>query len=347
MIQPLRSLLALFDVFVDGLAPLVGRLAAGRRWIAVEDGDGFALHRAEAGATRCLGRLAPGVPADRALLAARSGRIELRLDPACILKRTLNLPAAGGAYVDAIIEHRLERLTPWRADKQVYGYLVRPEAGADGSLAVDFAAAASDTVEAARARLAAFGLSASAVGSAAEPLPSPLAIDLWRGRADVGRTRLRRIIAIALIALFATLVPAVLLSQYLLVAATSDSADLDARLAVKQSILRRAVGVGAGEGRDRQLIAAKTDAGSMALLVDHLAAIVPDDTYLRELSVEGERVRLTGRSANAPALIGLLEADPLLAGVAFAAPVTRADDGRQDFDITAVRETPPPTGGTP
>ena len=35
------------------------------------------------------------------------------------------------------------------------------------------------------------------------------------------------------------------------------------------------------------------------------------------------------------------------AGVASAAPVTRADDGRQDFDITAVRETPPPTGGTP
>jgi general secretion pathway protein L len=337
----LRPLVDLFDALVDGVEPLARRFAARRRWVAIEEEGGFVVHRLAGHRLERVGRVGAGsTGADPALRAVRGGRVELRLDPSRVLTRRLNLPAAGAEYLGAIIEHRLDRLTPWRPDKVAYGFALRPGVGADGTIAVDFAATSQEALDATLAMFAAAGLAISAVGSAADPADGPLGIDLMRGGADAGRQRLRRIVGWAIVVAFALLVPAAAASQYLLNSAVEESAGLDARLHVKQAVVRRALGAGEAGGRDRELIAAKTEAASVALLIDRLAGLLPDDTYLRELSIDSDTVRLAGRSADAPALIGLIEADPWFSGVRFAAPVMRADDGREDFDITARRDHP-------
>ncbi|WP_237154329.1 PilN domain-containing protein [Oryzibacter oryziterrae] len=337
---------SLLDAFVNGLAPLAGRFGARSRWVVSETAEGARLHAVNArGVTTDLGALteADGRPA-RALRKLRGGRIELRIDPQRILTRTLSLPAAGKAYLDPIIEHRLDRLTPWRPEKVVFGYAAASETAADGTLAVDFAATSRDVLNEALDRLAAVGLTPTAVGSGAEPIDAPLRIDLLRGSGDPTLKRLRRASVIGLVLAFALLLPAAI-GSYMLASQEADRvSELDQRLKVKRQVLSLAAGAGKAEGRDLELISAKTEPASVALLIDRLSALVPDDTYLGELSLEGDKLHLAGTSVNAPALIGLIEADPVLSDARFTAPVTRTDDGRDSFDLTVHWDKTAPTG---
>ena len=67
-----------------------------------------------------------------------------------------------------------------------------------------------------------------------------------------------------------------------------------------------------------------------------LTRILPDDTYLTEVTLQQRKVTLSGRSAAAARLIGALSAGEGLRNVAFAAPVTRLEAVRAElFTITA------------
>lgn len=326
----------LLDAFVEVVEPVFGRFVSKRRIVAREEEGGLAFYAVRRGRVETLVPAGAADDRDRKRLKrARGAAVELRLAPARILGRPLNLPAAGRDYLEPIIEHRLERLTPWRPDKVLFGYAASGgEAAADGTITVDFSATSADLVAPAVARLEALDLAPTALGSAAEPLESPLRIDLYRGRRDVGRRRLRRGVGLAIILAYALALPALGAVAYLGAGAEARLADLDKRLATKRAVLLAATGSGA-EGRDKDLIGEKTKETAVVVLIDRLSAAIPDDTYLRELSVEGEKVRVAGISGNAPALISLLDADPGLSGVRFAAPVTRTDDGRDSFDIVA------------
>ena len=77
------------------------------------------------------------------------------------------------------------------------------------------------------------------------------------------------------------------------------------------------------------MLEAKQPDRAMMVLVDRLAAAIPPDTFLRELAVTQQKVRLVGASANAPALVGKLEAAGLR-NVRFTAAITRGKDGRDN-----------------
>ncbi len=335
----------LVDAFVEVLEPVFGRFLSKNRIVAVETETGLTLHTVRRGRVDVIGEIDDARAAKR-LRRAKGGAVELRLRPGRILTRTLNLPAAGREYLEPIIEHRLERLTPWRPDKVLFGYAAEGEAAPDGTMSVAFEATSADVAAPSVARLEALDLAPTALGSASEPLERPLRIDLYRGQRDVARKRLRRGVLGMVVVLFALAVPAAAASVWLGMTADARLAELEKRLVTKRAVLRAASGTGEAEGRDRDLIAAKGRETSVTVLIDRLSSEIPDDTYLSELSVEGEKVRLVGFSGNAPALIGLLDADPGLSGVRFAAPVTRTEDGRDSFDIVATWDPRMPGAAT-
>lgn len=339
----------LLDAFVEAVEPLFGRLVSKDRLVAVEDGHGLSFFAVAKGRVTPIGDTAGPAARDlKRLRRARGDAVELRLQPSRILTRTLNLPAAGREFLEPIIEHRLERLVPWRPEKVLFGYVADGETAADGSMTVEFAATSEEIAAAAVARLEAFELVPTALGSAAEPIERPLRVDLYRGSRDVGRKRLRRTVAFGLAIVFGLLVPATAASFVVGGMADTRLAELEQRLATKRNVLRAATGAGAAEGRDRDLIRSKSADTAVVLLIDRLATVVPDDTYLRELTIEGAELHLVGLSASAPSLIGVLEAEPGLSDVRFAAPVTRTEDGRDSFDIVAAWDTRvvPNAGGT-
>jgi Tfp pilus assembly protein PilN len=69
-----------------------------------------------------------------------------------------------------------------------------------------------------------------------------------------------------------------------------------------------------------------------------LTDLLPTDTWLTTMSLDGKGVELTGQAAAASALIPLLENSPRLERVEFSSPVTRGRD-KEQFRIRAAWET--------
>jgi general secretion pathway protein L len=76
-----------------------------------------------------------------------------------------------------------------------------------------------------------------------------------------------------------------------------------------------------------------------AMVVEDLSRILPDNTYLTELRIEGNKLQLVGMTREAPALIALLEKSGRFARASFSGPTTRmASDLSERFHIEAIVE---------
>ena len=171
----------LLDAFVDILEPLFTRFASQARWIAVMEADGFSIYEVRKGhpTLRAHGNVDDGMA--EFVRPGRGSTIELRLPQDQVLHRTLRLPAAGRNFLERIVEHRLERLTPWNPEKMLYGFRIVGEEGSDGTITVAFAATSSDIVAEPVRRLQKLGLPPYGAWTAAEPIDAPLGLDLYRG----------------------------------------------------------------------------------------------------------------------------------------------------------------------
>ena len=98
--------------------------------------------------------------------------------------------------------------------------------------------------------------------------------------------------------------------------------EMQARIARHRAALVRSA---AGEaGSPLQLISRRKQASLYAvLLLDELAGRVPDNAYLTELRLEGDRLQIKGMTQDSSALIRELERAAHLAGLGFFAPTTR------------------------
>jgi Tfp pilus assembly protein PilN len=93
--------------------------------------------------------------------------------------------------------------------------------------------------------------------------------------------------------------------------------------------------------RKRKLLGSITEIEASALrplpVMRELTDLLPSDTWLTTLSLDGKGVELTGQAAAASALIPLLENSPRLERVEFSSPVTRGRD-KEQFRIRATWE---------
>jgi len=72
------------------------------------------------------------------------------------------------------------------------------------------------------------------------------------------------------------------------------------------------------------------------IVLETLSRVLPDNTYLTELHVEGNKIQLNGVSHDAPALIGLIEQSGLFTRATFFAPTTHLSDSSERFHIEAL-----------
>ncbi len=71
-------------------------------------------------------------------------------------------------------------------------------------------------------------------------------------------------------------------------------------------------------------------------MLEILSQILPDHTYVTELRLEGDKLRLSGITRDAPSLIRLIEQSRHFARATFFAPTTRAPSDPGDrFNIEA------------
>lgn len=333
---PIASYLSAFVDVADGL---VARISGERRWIAVEREDGtFAILDRRRGKARPFGTSQSITERQRAMLAKSSGRpVELRLLADRLIVATVKVPVGALGYVDKIIEHRIERLTPWRLDQLVYGYDISSRPGVDGQHEASLTATSKDIAADAVKRMEPTGLTPTILGSAAEPVDTATRIDLFRGRANTGRQTRRRIIARGAIVLLFAAILAFGASVWWSAAANRDLTEADQSLSALRNRLSVAAKVGTND-QQALLLREKSPETAVFVLINRLAAEIPADTYLSSLEIQPLQVHLSGNSGNASGLFDILETRLGFTDPAFEAPVTRLAGGRDQFSIVATRK---------
>lgn len=331
----------LLAAFADTIEPATTHLLRRRRWIAMQSQPGdIDFYRADASGATPVGNSLTVDERVRRQMSLNGAELELRLPTDLITSTTIKVPAGGLDYLEQIIENRLDRLTPWKPDKVFYGYVVSQKPGADGQFDVSFIATPKDVVAKSIGQLAVLGLTPSRMGSAAESASRPLTIDLFRGRNDTSRLAQRRVVGIA--AATALLLSGLVYGASVFAQFESEQqlAELDSTLAQLREKMFTGEGNSAERRRDVKLIQGKKVGDTRLALIDHLAAALPDNTFLDEMDIQPGSVRIAGTSTEASSLIAILQSKVGLSDARFSAPVTREADGRDRFDITGTLPGP-------
>jgi general secretion pathway protein L len=271
--------------------------------------------------------------------ALRGGSVELALRSERFLFRPLDLPARAAEFLDGVVRGQIDRLTPWDADHAAFGWSKPADAGA-GRIIVTIAATAKAVVAPYLQAFAGLGIRSITVSTRsselAAGLPITIAEENLTGVLDV--RRVRRI-------LFATLAVGLLIATGAAAAVTIMSGSLEARQdeLARRVAERRSASLAArnvegdpATAAERALARRKYETPSSVIVLEVLSQILPDHTYVTELRIEADKLRVVGITQDAPALIRLIEQSQHFARATFFAPTTRAPSDMGDrFNIEA------------
>ncbi|MDI4666029.1 PilN domain-containing protein [Xanthobacter autotrophicus] len=333
----LTRLLDGFSAFIDlaagCIADLAGRLARGAPVRIVEDKAGFfVLEQAEAAPPFRLDGAGPLPPEVSAALAGREA--ELALDPARFLFRPLELPRGAAAFLDGIVRSQIDRLTPWSAAGAAYGF-TPPQEAPDDRLTLTVAATARARIAPLVDGLKAAGAGAIVVTTRMGDAGAPIRVLDHAAGAAPAASGVRRILLAVLGGAAAAAMTALVVSGIVGSSLDAELDDITQRIADQ----RRAM-IAARDGQGGGLVAGlerrKREVPAAVLVLEALSQVLPDDTYVTELQMEGDKVEVAGISREAAALIRLLEQSRQFAEATFVAPTTRQPgEAGERFHIAA------------
>jgi general secretion pathway protein L len=262
-------------------------------------------------------------------------RVELVLRSEKFLLRPLELPARATEFIDGIVRAQIDRLTPWSAAEAVFG--CTPPAGAgNGKVTTTIAAAPRAAAEPYVAALSALNASSIAIFAAGPDVGAP-PIKVFERQAR-GRLERSRVSGGLRLALAGTTLLAVLAllgetvcGQYF----DNRRAELEGELTARRLALRLD-----RDGVDHSPIAGlahrKNQTQASVVVLEELSRILPDNTYVTELRIDGNTVQIVGLTDDAPSLIRLMEQSAHFTRATFFAPTTHAPSERGDrFHVEA------------
>ena len=268
---------------------------------------------------------------DRTLLLRLAGRR--------VLVRELILPAAAEENLNQVLRYEMDRYTPFKADDVYHGFRVLGREGTQG-LRVCLVVVPREFLDFWLHQLMAWGVYPDRVE--ADQVPGvDLSPSSHRAALRSRWPGLRAILAGAVLVL---LLVSLLLPLWTLREVTLQ---LHREVAEVQHLANRAQVLREERdqllGQSRVLIEKKNTRYPAVTVLNEMAALLPDDTWVRSLQLNDGRLVIQGYSAAASLLIGRIEASPVFDSVGFVAPVTREGATHQDvFQIgMAVREVEP------
>jgi general secretion pathway protein L len=330
------------DTTANAIVSLLSSVRTGKTVQVIEEDTGSFVIQSDRAAPSGLpfervqiidGKLAGAHP-DSIIAMLNGSWAELKLRPARVLFRPLELPQRATEFLAGVVRAQIDRLTPWTANDAAFGWSVPTEAGGD-RVAITVAATARAVVQPIVDALVAAGAEAVAV-TAAPPDAAPITVLEHRrsGTLDVARVR-RALVAILIVT---GLLAGVSLSVAGLAGMklASEQEDLTRRIAERRMAIRLGREGGPVATPLRALERRKYQSASSVIVLEALSQILPDHTYVTELRIEGDKLRVIGITRDAPSLIRLMEQSPNFTRATFFAPTTRApSDPGERFHIEA------------
>jgi general secretion pathway protein L len=323
-----------------GLSSLTKAIRRPRRFELQNEAQSFLLRATNESGAQAIIRFPDrpdnSLPTD-ILQQTRGSIIEIIVPTAAILERRLDLPSESRPYVETVVQHRIEALFPWRSADVVHTTLIQDRD--DGRLdvtvrattrsAIAPALAAATACGAGEVVIAGKGLTERSAGAATIPVAV--------GPAGRCRTSPSHMIArYAIIALVLLAVGVLGSTTYVRWSLEADIAQLDEAIADRRAVLKRASD--ARTRADGSSLEAKKQKSVIAVTtLEALSSVLPDDTYLTDLTLDAGHLRITGLSARATELVPLLEGSGNFRNASFYAPMTRISGRSTDrFSIEAI-----------
>jgi general secretion pathway protein L len=335
---------------VEGLmqasAAVEDRLRPRRRFLLVRTTDGYALQSPD-GQTVIAGLPLTGalgeIPAEAAA-AVRDSDVDIVLPAEELLVRTLDpLPVQSKPYIDGIVRHQLERLTPWRASDVLYSYQTTPAGADDSRLIVTMAATARALHQRRLEHLAILQPRNLRLVYRAALEGKDVAIDVTGNKGSVQREQhMRRVIGWSAAALGTVSVLTIVLltlawqrTESTLDTVEREVADLRAKLTATGPVVSR------GDRDVESVFDRRLKTPFTVLALNALSESLPDDTWLTEFRIVEGHVRMSGVSRSVSRLVPLLEASPAFAEATFFAPTTRLPNSQGDRFHLDAKLVPP------
>jgi general secretion pathway protein L len=263
-------------------------------------------------------------------------QIELVLLPSRFLFRPLELPKRAAEYLEGIVRSQIDRLTPWAANEAVYSW-TPPVDAANERIHLMIAATARAMVAPYLQAIATLGSSSIAVTTVSLNSDSnAVPIKIYEQRisaVDTARIRSILVAVFLLSGLSATIsigVSAVIADNL-----GSEQQELLRKISARRAAMRSVSDLSGGSAL-QALERRKQTTPSSVIVLEALSTLLPDDTYVTEFRVDGEKLQIVGITSDAPSLIRLIERSPHFKRATFFAPTTRSPGETRDrFHIEA------------
>jgi len=276
-------------------------------------------------------------------LAMKGSRVELMLRPERFIFKTMELPSRAAEFLSGVVRSQIDRLTPWSADQAAFGVSAPADIGA-GRIAVTVAATAKEMIDPyvqtfTRLGACAVKISTRPTDGATDAPAITVVEENVGGILDV---RHARRIALAALASLLLIAAAANIGSAMAVHALQVHQD---ELAGQIARIRAAALASRNAPHDPKIVAEqalvqrKNQTPSAVIALEILSRILPDNTYLTELRIDSDKVRLTGITRDAPDLIQLIEQTHHFTQATFFAPITHSPSEPGDrFSIEARME---------
>lgn len=284
------------------------------------------------------GRVAGPLP-EPLLKAIRGSRIELILRPAQFLFRPIEFPKQAAEFLDGIVRSQIDRLTPWKADDAAFGW-TQPVDLPNDRISITIAATARSRVEPyvqalAELRSRSVDILTPAPDAGVAATPIKVFQRVARNAVEVGR--IRRVMTVLL--LIVALLGAASITFVAVTGGTlqAQQDELARQISQHRSLIGQSRNVLSGAALAEQgLQRRKRNIPSRVIVLEALSKVLPDNTYVTELRIEGDTVKVIGLTQDAPALIRLIEQSQYFTRATFFAPTTRSPTDRgENFHIEA------------
>lgn len=280
------------------------------------------------------------------LLQVGERQVVLRLAPQLALCNNVTLPQAAEKNLRQALGFEIDRLTPFRSEQVFFDAKVIAKLPENRQLRVRLGLVLRDKLTPLLAQLKRLGLSPQRVeivteGELLNLLPTE---DTKRGLSPSQRMR-RLLLLLLIIAGLAAMILPLWQQRSLAVHLIPlvDKAEVEAQqVIVTRNRLDKAI-------KSSQFLLNKRQ--QTVLLVDllnELTTILPDNTYLEQISLRTGRLELRGQSSDATSLIGIVEQSQLFQGANFPSPVVKDNRTKLDrFVLTATVIPMAASGGQP
>jgi len=309
-------------VALDPQALVVGRDEAGG-WRPL-----LTVDRAELDAAAARGAVA-------ALLKKGERGATIRLPADAVLRRVLDLPLATERRLAQILEFEIDRQTPFLPEQVYSAHRIVGRDGAGERLRIEWFVVPRAAVDEAVETVGRLGIHVVAVDVAGPAAGVINLLPQQGGRPDGRRAGFRLTVALAALA---TLL-AVAVVVFPLWRDAQRLAALDAAIAAL-----RAEALAAAKLRDelarldedsRFLDDRKRAVPAISRLLNDVTRVVPDNSWLMELQITEQGLRIAGFSASASALIAAIEQSGRFRNARFSSPVTQGLRGEGErFNIS-------------